>query len=64
MLEDIGLLAPFGDVHALADGVLRLLDNPDARGKLGARGRASVIARFSLDRLVGDVEALYRRLLT
>jgi glycosyltransferase involved in cell wall biosynthesis len=60
---DVGVLAPFGDVAALAAGVLRLLDDPAARAAMGARARQTVIDRFGLERLVADIVALYRELL-
>ena len=56
-------LAPFGDVGALAGAVRRLLANPSERRAVGACGRESVLKRFGLDRLIGDVETLYRELL-
>ena len=56
------LVAPFGDASALAAHVLALLDDPARRAALGERGRHSVLARYHIDRLVGDVDALYREL--
>jgi glycosyltransferase involved in cell wall biosynthesis len=61
--SDIGLMAPFGDAIGLADAVLTLFADPARRRAMGARGRESVVVRFGLDRLVDDVEALYRELL-
>jgi glycosyltransferase involved in cell wall biosynthesis len=59
----LGATAPNGDPNALAEQVLRAL-GPDMRtsGAAAAR-RASVIARYGFDRLVGDISALYRTLL-
>ena len=62
--EDVGLLAASGDAASLAAGVLALLNDPARRHAMGDRGRAAVVARYSLDRLVDDVEQLYRELLT
>jgi glycosyltransferase involved in cell wall biosynthesis len=62
--ETIGLRAPFGDANALAARVLELLHDPHRRRAMGQRGRASVVARFGIDRLVDDVERLYRELLS
>jgi glycosyltransferase involved in cell wall biosynthesis len=61
--EDLGLLAPFGDADALADAVGALLSDEPMRRTMGARGRQSMIARYGIDRLVDDVEALYLELL-
>jgi glycosyltransferase involved in cell wall biosynthesis len=61
--ETVGLLAPFGDARALADHVATLLADRDRRRLMGDAGRQSVAARYGLDRLVGDVDALYRELL-
>lgn len=60
---DVGLLAPFGDVHALVANVERLLDDPRLRCHIGERARLSVIERFSSDRLVSDIVAVYQELL-
>jgi len=61
--DEIGLLAPFGDAPMLADHVSALLADPDRRRLMGERGRRSVTARYTLDRLVDDVERLYREVL-
>jgi len=60
---DLGALVPANDIHALADRIVELLRDADARRALGARARASVVARYGLDRLVRDIDALYRQLL-
>lgn len=54
-----GLLVPPGDPAALAAALDRLLGDPDLARELGAHGRERTLARFSLDRLVGDIAALY-----
>jgi glycosyltransferase involved in cell wall biosynthesis len=61
--DSVGLIAPDGDAPALAAHVSALLDDPQRRRQMGAAGRALVVARYGLDRLVGDVETLYRELL-
>jgi glycosyltransferase involved in cell wall biosynthesis len=60
--DAVGLVAPFGDARALADHVLGLLGDRERRRAMGARGRQSVVARYQIDRLVADVDALYREL--
>jgi glycosyltransferase involved in cell wall biosynthesis len=59
----VGRLAPGGDARALADHTLALLADPEERRRVGANGRRSVTARYTLERLVDDVEKLYRELL-
>jgi glycosyltransferase involved in cell wall biosynthesis len=61
--DDVGLIAPFGDARALADHVVALLGDRERRRRMGDAGRQSVTSRYSLDRLVDDVERLYRELL-
>lgn len=58
---ETGLLVPASDPAALADALGRLADSPALRRELGAAGRARVEARFTLGRMVDQVEALYRR---
>ncbi|MEA2626530.1 MAG: hypothetical protein QOD06_2575 [Candidatus Binatota bacterium] len=43
-----GFVAPSGDVAALAEAVLRLLEAPDLRRRLGMQGAHDVAERFSL----------------
>ena len=60
---DVGARVPDGDVAGLAAHIVRYLADPDLRRRTGQRGRAAVLDRYSLDRLVGDINALYRDLL-
>jgi glycosyltransferase involved in cell wall biosynthesis len=61
--DEVGRLAPPGDVDALADHVVGLLADDGLRRRIGAAGRRSVRARYGLDRLVDDVDRLYREML-
>jgi glycosyltransferase involved in cell wall biosynthesis len=60
--ERDGLLVPFGDVPALAAAISRLLDHPDERARLGARGEQKVRRLHTWDRKYELVSDLYRRL--
>jgi len=60
---DLGALVPADDVDALVERILALLRDGDTRRAIGERARASVVARYSVDRLVRDMDALYRQLL-
>jgi glycosyltransferase involved in cell wall biosynthesis len=59
----VGLLAPSGDAHALAGHVVALLGDRDRRRRMGAAGREAVVTRYGVERLVADIDALYRELL-
>ena len=51
------------DAGELAAAVTELLDDPDRREAFAAAGRAHVLDTFSVQRLVADIDGLYRRLL-
>lgn len=59
---DFGARAADGDSGALAAQVSRYLADPALRRESGTRARAAVLERYSLDRLVADIIALYRGL--
>ena len=58
-----GFLVEPGDVDALAERLARLAADPELRERLGTAGRARVIPRYSVERLVDDIDLLYRSLL-
>lgn len=58
-----GKLVAVGDSQALAEAICALLADEDARRLMGERGRARAKQRFSLERMLGETEALYREVL-
>jgi glycosyltransferase involved in cell wall biosynthesis len=58
-----GFLVEPGAVEELADRLVRLASDPDLRAALGAAGRRRVPQRYGVERLVDDVDRLYRELL-
>ncbi len=60
---ETGVVVPVGDASAVARAILDLIEDPARAARLGVAGRASVVARFGSGRLVGDIDALYQRLL-
>jgi glycosyltransferase involved in cell wall biosynthesis len=58
-----GVLVPRGDEAALADALVRLAGDPDLTRAMGARAREHVLGRFSIERLLADLERLYDELL-
>jgi glycosyltransferase involved in cell wall biosynthesis len=65
LIEDgrTGLLVPPADVESLAAAIGRLLDDPGLRARLGAAAREHVSATFGVERMLDDIEAVYRALL-
>lgn len=65
LLEDgaTGFLVEAGDVAAIADRLARLHAEPALGERVGEAARGWVVPRYSVERLVGDVDGLYRRLL-
>jgi mannosyltransferase len=57
-----GVLTPPGDVDALVAALEPLLRDPAAASAMGKRGRARVIAEFSLDAEANKIAGVYRTL--
>jgi glycosyltransferase involved in cell wall biosynthesis len=57
------LVAPQDEV-AMADALVRLAGDRELRAEMGARANEHVMGRFTIDRLLRDVEQLYDLLLT
>jgi glycosyltransferase involved in cell wall biosynthesis len=58
-----GLLVPAGDPLALAEAIARLAADPALARQLGEAGRDRLRRHFSIDKMVGDTELLYREVL-
>jgi glycosyltransferase involved in cell wall biosynthesis len=58
-----GFLAPVGDIEALAAALERLAKDPGLRAEMGRLGSERSVPRYRVERLVDDVDALYRVLL-
>lgn len=58
-----GFLVPPGDVAEIAGALEQLAGSPELRCEFGRAGRAHVLPRYSVPRLVADVDSLYRTLL-
>ncbi len=59
-----GFLVEAGATDELAGRLARLARDPDLREQMGRRGRERVLPRYAVDRLVDDVDRLYRSLLS
>ena len=58
-----GFLVPPGDPAAMADAVLRVLGDRALGAALGNAARERAVSKFSCDRLVGNMAALYEDVL-
>jgi len=54
-----GLLVPIGDVERIAEAVVSLLNDADKRGQLGMRAMKVAQERFSLTRMVDEIQDIY-----
>jgi glycosyltransferase involved in cell wall biosynthesis len=61
---ETGAVVRAGDSDALGDAIASLAANPSRREEMGARARAHVRERYSVHRLVRDIDELYSELLS
>jgi len=60
--DESGLLVPPADPAALAIALVRLVNEPDLRSRLGTNAQKAVAGDFSLERMVEQTEELYEEL--
>jgi glycosyltransferase involved in cell wall biosynthesis len=58
-----GFLVEPGDTAGAAERLAQLAADPRLRSRLGESGRRNVFERYSVSRLVDDIDRLYRSLL-
>jgi glycosyltransferase involved in cell wall biosynthesis len=58
-----GYLVEVGDANALSERLAGLANDPERRARMGAKGREQVLGRYAVERLVDDIDRLYRSLL-
>jgi len=58
-----GLLVPPGEPEALATAVIDTLRSPEGARRRTQEGRTYVLGHHSVERLLADIDALYRELL-
>jgi glycosyltransferase involved in cell wall biosynthesis len=59
---ETGILVPAGDPLALAEALATLADQPSLARQYAEAGRERLRGRFSIEKMVGDTELLYREL--
>jgi glycosyltransferase involved in cell wall biosynthesis len=60
---ETGFLVPPRDPKALADAIVRLINDPELRKRFGQAGRERIEKHFTIQETVRKTEALYSRLL-
>jgi glycosyltransferase involved in cell wall biosynthesis len=60
--EENGLMVPAGDARSLAEGILRLLRDPELAQRMGTAGRERVERDFSLSAMIAAYEELFMRI--
>ena len=63
LVDADGFVVETGDVQALARSMSWLVDHPDERRAMGLRGRARMVERYDMRKLIGLHEELYRGML-
>jgi len=58
--EKTGLIVESGNAQALADAIIRMLDDPDLRFRLARNGRERVVARFDWEIIAQKYAGVYR----
>lgn len=58
--QENGVLVAASDSHALGSAVVGLLKDPVRAQKLGARARETVLGRFSTQKMMKEMDALYQ----
>ena len=58
--RETGLLVPIGDVAKIAEAIANLLTHDDRRRAMAHRARKVVNEKFSLQRMVDQIEQIYR----
>ena len=58
-----GFLVPVGDTRAMAGRLAEIARDPELGRRLAEAGRRRVLSRYAVERLVSDIDRLYRSLL-
>lgn len=59
-----GALVPAGSAERIALAITAVLESPEVALNMAAEGQTTVLRRYSVERLLNDMAALYRELLT
>jgi len=56
---ETGFLVKFGDINALADKIIFLMEHPNIAKAMGKEGRKRIEENFSLDIILKEMKELY-----
>jgi glycosyltransferase involved in cell wall biosynthesis len=62
--NEFGLLVNPADASALAEAAIRLLQDPVLTQQLGEKARLHILTNFTIEQMINQTSALYRRLLS
>jgi glycosyltransferase involved in cell wall biosynthesis len=57
-----GLVVANGDINAMSEAIISLLQSTELRRKLGAKAREALLSRYNWPLLCNQLQALYQRL--
>ncbi len=57
-----GLLVSVRSAEKVADAIQRLIENPELRQKMGARGREIVVSEFAIEKVISETMTVYKEL--
>lgn len=55
-----GILAPMGDVRAMAEAICKIIANPDLAREMGIHGRERVRTHFTIEQTARKVESIFQ----
>ena len=61
--EETGILVEAGDSEGLAEGIIRLLKNPELCKRLTEKAKQYVMDKYTMEHMIEKIEALYLELL-
>ncbi|OGW31406.1 MAG: hypothetical protein A2X54_03100 [Nitrospirae bacterium GWF2_44_13] len=60
---ETGFLVPVGKTEAIADAILRLIENPEMRKGMGKKAMKRVIRNFPIEKYINDVDDVFAEVL-
>lgn len=61
--NETGFIVPPGDIKAMAEKIIYLLENPDIAKKMGEGGRKIVEGKFNIKETIKKIEEIYKEVL-